>query len=175
MPSWQAKAGSCLLPTCAGRSRPPVVFVQEYMNASDTFHHPSSPTDNSSSSNNHSDQPAIISNQLLPSLTLPVTSKPKSRCLSLLREFSLSSVLSLSAALLREHTIRFARSARKSHDTRYVLLTTRNHSDICKIIIAIFLPPVGVFLERGCGSDLLINIVLTILGYIPGKVREGRS
>ncbi len=43
-------------------------------------------------------------------------------------------------------------------------------SDICKIVIAVFLPPLGVFLERGCGSDLLINIVLTVLGYIPGII-----
>jgi len=43
-------------------------------------------------------------------------------------------------------------------------------SDICKIIFAIFLPPVGVFLERGCGADLLINILLTMLGYIPGII-----
>ena len=41
------------------------------------------------------------------------------------------------------------------------------NSDIIKIILAIFLPPVGVFLERGCGADLLINILLTVLGYIP--------
>ncbi|OAX43544.1 hypothetical protein K503DRAFT_796222 [Rhizopogon vinicolor AM-OR11-026] len=33
---------------------------------------------------------------------------------------------------------------------------------------AIILPPVGVFLERGCGADLLINILLTILGkHVP--------
>ncbi|KAG6085687.1 hypothetical protein E4U33_001366 [Claviceps sp. LM78 group G4] len=37
-------------------------------------------------------------------------------------------------------------------------------SDICKIILAVILPPVGVFLEVGCGSHLLINILLTILG-----------
>jgi uncharacterized membrane protein YqaE (UPF0057 family) len=43
-------------------------------------------------------------------------------------------------------------------------------SDIVKIIIAILLPPLGVFLERGCGADLLINILLTILGYIPGII-----
>lgn len=43
-------------------------------------------------------------------------------------------------------------------------------SDICKIILAVILPPVGVFLERGCGADLLINILLTILGYIPGII-----
>jgi uncharacterized membrane protein YqaE (UPF0057 family) len=42
------------------------------------------------------------------------------------------------------------------------------HSDICKIIFAIILPPLGVFLEKGCGVDLLINIGLTILGFIPG-------
>lgn len=43
-------------------------------------------------------------------------------------------------------------------------------SDICKIILAIILPPVGVFLEVGCGSQLLLNILLTILGYIPGII-----
>ncbi|KAG1782723.1 plasma membrane proteolipid 3 [Suillus placidus] len=36
-------------------------------------------------------------------------------------------------------------------------------SDICKIIFAIILPPLGVFLERGCGADLLINCLLTLL------------
>ena len=39
-----------------------------------------------------------------------------------------------------------------------------------KIILAIILPPVGVFLERGCGADFFINILLTILGYIPGII-----
>ncbi|KAF8212334.1 hypothetical protein K438DRAFT_1806377 [Mycena galopus ATCC 62051] len=43
-------------------------------------------------------------------------------------------------------------------------------SDIIKIIAAVVLPPLGVFLERGCGADLLINILLTVLGYIPGII-----
>ncbi|GAM82162.1 hypothetical protein ANO11243_001410 [Dothideomycetidae sp. 11243] len=43
-------------------------------------------------------------------------------------------------------------------------------SDIIKIIFAIILPPLGVFLERGCGADLLINILLTLLAYIPGII-----
>jgi len=42
--------------------------------------------------------------------------------------------------------------------------------DICKIFFAVILPPLGVFFERGCGGDLLINILLTVLGYIPGIV-----
>ncbi|KZV64352.1 hypothetical protein PENSPDRAFT_757349 [Peniophora sp. CONT] len=50
-------------------------------------------------------------------------------------------------------------------------------SDICKIMyvefspyFAIVLPPLGVFLERGCNADFLINILLTVLGYIPGII-----
>lgn len=43
-------------------------------------------------------------------------------------------------------------------------------SDICKIFFAVVLPPLGVFLERGCGSDLFLNIIFTILGYIPGII-----
>ncbi|KJZ73172.1 Plasma membrane proteolipid 3 [Hirsutella minnesotensis 3608] len=43
-------------------------------------------------------------------------------------------------------------------------------SDICKFIFAVILPPLGVFLETGCGVDLLINVALTILGYIPGII-----
>ncbi|KAK0520801.1 plasma membrane proteolipid Pmp3 [Tilletia horrida] len=43
-------------------------------------------------------------------------------------------------------------------------------SDICKIICAVLLPPLGVFLERGCGADFWINVLLTILGYLPGII-----
>jgi len=38
------------------------------------------------------------------------------------------------------------------------------------IIIAILLPPVAVFLKKGAGKDLIINIVLCILLFIPGIV-----
>jgi uncharacterized membrane protein YqaE (UPF0057 family) len=48
-------------------------------------------------------------------------------------------------------------------------------SDIIKIIFAIFIPPLGVFLERGCNADFLINILLTILGYIPGEFQSPLS
>ena len=42
-------------------------------------------------------------------------------------------------------------------------------ADCCKAIFAVIFPPLGVFLDRGCGQDLLINCVLTLLGYIPGE------
>ena len=40
--------------------------------------------------------------------------------------------------------------------------------DLIRIIIAIFIPPLGVFLQVGFGVDFWINVVLTLLGYIPG-------
>ena len=42
--------------------------------------------------------------------------------------------------------------------------------DLIRIIIAIILPPLGVFLEVGLGKHFWLNILLTILGYIPGIV-----
>lgn len=43
-------------------------------------------------------------------------------------------------------------------------------SDLIKILIAILLPPLGVFLEVGLGKHFWLNILLTLLGYIPGIV-----
>lgn len=43
-------------------------------------------------------------------------------------------------------------------------------SKIVLIILAIFLPPVAVFLKKGVGKDLLINIILTILFVLPGTI-----
>lgn len=41
---------------------------------------------------------------------------------------------------------------------------------IIKIVLAIIFPPLAVALECGCGCQLLLNILLTILGYIPGLI-----
>lgn len=38
------------------------------------------------------------------------------------------------------------------------------------IILAIFLPPIAVFLKSGVGKDLLINIILCLLMFFPGVV-----
>jgi uncharacterized membrane protein YqaE (UPF0057 family) len=42
--------------------------------------------------------------------------------------------------------------------------------DLLRIIVAILLPPLGVFLQVGIGKHFWINILLTILGYNPGIV-----
>lgn len=42
--------------------------------------------------------------------------------------------------------------------------------DILRLILAIILPPLGVFLQVGLTMQFWINVVLTILGYIPGII-----
>lgn len=43
-------------------------------------------------------------------------------------------------------------------------------ADFLRIIIAIILPPLGVFLQVGIGKHFWINLLLTLLGYLPGII-----
>ncbi len=45
-----------------------------------------------------------------------------------------------------------------------------NGGDVLKILLAILLPPVGVFLEVGLGLHFWLNCLLTLLGYVPGII-----
>jgi uncharacterized membrane protein YqaE (UPF0057 family) len=42
--------------------------------------------------------------------------------------------------------------------------------DLLRIVLAIILPPLGVFMEVGFGPQFWINVLLTLLGYIPGII-----
>jgi uncharacterized membrane protein YqaE (UPF0057 family) len=42
--------------------------------------------------------------------------------------------------------------------------------DLLKILLAVLLPPLGVLLEVGLGFQFWLNILLTLLGFIPGVV-----
>lgn len=43
-------------------------------------------------------------------------------------------------------------------------------TDIVRILLAILLPPLGVFLQVGLGLHFWLNVLLTILGYVPGII-----
>lgn len=43
-------------------------------------------------------------------------------------------------------------------------------SDLVKILIAVLLPPLGVFLEVGLTKHFWINIILTLCGFFPGII-----
>lgn len=38
------------------------------------------------------------------------------------------------------------------------------------ILLNVLLPPVAVFIKHGFGQKFLINLLLTILGWIPGVI-----
>ncbi|WP_016952805.1 YqaE/Pmp3 family membrane protein [Anabaena sp. PCC 7108] len=41
---------------------------------------------------------------------------------------------------------------------------------IIRLLLGFFLPPLGVFLTVGVNSTLFINILLTLLGWLPGSI-----
>lgn len=43
-------------------------------------------------------------------------------------------------------------------------------NDVLFIVCAIFLPPLAVILKVGMTSQFFINIILTILGIVPGQI-----
>lgn len=47
---------------------------------------------------------------------------------------------------------------------------TGNTMELIKIIVSIILPPLGVFMQVGIGKHFWLNILLTLLGYIPGII-----
>jgi uncharacterized membrane protein YqaE (UPF0057 family) len=63
--------------------------------------------------------------------------------------------------------------ATRTHEPAQAARPRRSDSlagDVLKILIAILLPPLGVFLEVGLGKAFWVNIVLTLLGYLPGII-----
>lgn len=96
----------------------------------------------------------------LPATFLPIHKLERRRCLQDITIHSYQPLSSFTQATSTTHHFTFS----KNHQSNNMPFTA---SDICKIILAIFLPPLGVFLERGCNADFFINILLTILGYIP--------
>ena len=42
--------------------------------------------------------------------------------------------------------------------------------DIIRLLLSILLPPLGVFLQVGLSLQFWLNLVLTLLGYIPGII-----
>ena len=42
--------------------------------------------------------------------------------------------------------------------------------DVLRMLVAIVLPPLGVFLQVGVGKHFWINLLLTLFGYLPGII-----
>lgn len=42
--------------------------------------------------------------------------------------------------------------------------------DLIRILLAVLLPPLGIFMQVGLGKHFWINLILTLLGYFPGLI-----
>uniref|UniRef100_K3WXR0 Protein Ric1 n=1 Tax=Globisporangium ultimum (strain ATCC 200006 / CBS 805.95 / DAOM BR144) TaxID=431595 RepID=K3WXR0_GLOUD len=42
--------------------------------------------------------------------------------------------------------------------------------DIPRVFCSVIIPPIGVAMQVGCNGTLGLNILLTVLGYIPGLI-----
>lgn len=49
-------------------------------------------------------------------------------------------------------------------------MASEEATDVIRILLAILLPPLGVFLQVGIGLHFWINLLLTLMGYVPGIV-----
>ena len=42
--------------------------------------------------------------------------------------------------------------------------------DFVRVLVAVLLPPLGVFMQERFGKRFWLNVVLTLFGYVPGIV-----
>ena len=57
-----------------------------------------------------------------------------------------------------------------AHPVHHPARRERASVDVLRVLLAIVLPPLGVFLQVGLGLQFWLNILLTLLGYVPGIV-----
>lgn len=50
------------------------------------------------------------------------------------------------------------------------MASSSDSADLLRVLVSILLPPLGVFLQEGIGTQFWINLLLTLLGYVPGLV-----
>jgi uncharacterized membrane protein YqaE (UPF0057 family) len=41
----------------------------------------------------------------------------------------------------------------------------KNENTILKVLLAILLPPLAVYMDKGMGTQFLLNVVLTLVGF----------
>jgi uncharacterized membrane protein YqaE (UPF0057 family) len=49
-------------------------------------------------------------------------------------------------------------------------MSSASTADLLRVVLSVLLPPLGVFLQEGLGTQFWLNVLLTLLGYVPGLV-----
>lgn len=75
-------------------------------------------------------------------------------------------------ALAKERISSMTKAEKKEmkKEMKNAIKQSRGGVNVIEVILAIFLPPLAVFLHDGIGTSFWINIILTILGFLPGVI-----
>lgn len=49
-------------------------------------------------------------------------------------------------------------------------MSNKNTPALLLIIIAVFIPPLAVFLDRGISKEFWISLILTLIFFVPGMI-----
>lgn len=49
-------------------------------------------------------------------------------------------------------------------------MSSTSFADVLRVLFSALIPPLGVFLQEGLGLQFWINLLLTLLGYVPGLI-----
>lgn len=86
------------------------------------------------------------------------------------REMTLAEAEALALAKERVANMTKAEKKELKKDLKEAMRQSRSRTSIVEIILAIFLPPLAVFLHDGIGTSFWINIILTLLFILPGII-----
>ncbi len=50
------------------------------------------------------------------------------------------------------------------------LLKTKTNMSLLTIVLCVLLPPLAVFMKTGLSGKFLVNVLLSILGWVPGVI-----
>jgi uncharacterized membrane protein YqaE (UPF0057 family) len=61
-------------------------------------------------------------------------------------------------------------AAQAAHSVSIILHSRKTDMSLLMILLTIFLPPVAVALKEGIGLQFLLNVLLTLIGWLPGVI-----
>ncbi|WP_317131332.1 YqaE/Pmp3 family membrane protein [Pontibacter mangrovi] len=75
-------------------------------------------------------------------------------------------------AMAKEHLKNMTKAEKKElkKEVKEMMRQSGSRTSVVEIILAVLLPPLAVFLHDGIGTSFWINIILTLLFFIPGII-----
>lgn len=86
------------------------------------------------------------------------------------KESKSSKTNSIAEKLVNRSLIKFTKRMANNFASHGSMVSYNNDDQILLIILAILLPPLAVYLAKGIGTEFWIDLILTLLFWIPGII-----